>query len=284
VGALAGRTVLVTGASRGIGRAIALRAAQDGANVVVAAKTARPHRVLEGTIYTVADEVEASGGQALPVAVDVRQEEAIAEAVQMAVGEFGGIDVLVNNASALRLTNTADTPMRRFDLMFGVNVRGTFAASQACLPYLRESDNPHILNISPPLVMDAGWFAPHVAYTMSKYGMSMCVLGMAREFAPWGIAVNALWPATTIATAAIANVVGGEAMMRRSRFPEIMAHAAHAIVTRDATTCTGNFFLDEDVLREAGVTDLARYAVDDSQPLQPDLYVGEPWSAPPSQD
>jgi len=274
---LAGRTVFVSGASRGIGRAIAVRAGREGANVVVTGRTERPHRVLEGTLGETADEVEAAGGQALPVRMDVRDEAQIAGAVEQAMDRFGRLDVLVNNAGAIRLTGTADTPMRRFDLMHQVNVRGMFACTQACLPHLRSSDNPHVLSLAPPLDLDPRWFAPHVAYTLSKYGMSMCVLGLAEEFRTEGIAVNGLWPATTIATAAIRNVVGDDAMMRRSRTPAILADAAHAILTRDARSCTGHLYLDEAVLREEGVEDLSGYAVDPTQPLQRDLFVGEPW-------
>lgn len=274
---LANRTVFVSGASRGIGRAIAVRAGRDGANVVVAARTDRPHRILPGTIHDAVEEVEAAGGTALGVVMDVRDEDQVADAVARAEERFGGIDVLVNNASAIRLTGTEDTPLRRFDLMHQVNVRGTFACTQACLPHLRRSDRAHVLTLAPPLDLDPRWFAPHVAYTISKYGMSMCVLGMAEEFRGDGIAVNGLWPATTIATAAIQNVVGGDTMMRRSRTPEILADAAHAILTRDPGTCTGNLFLDEQVLAEEGIRDLSRYAVDPSEPRQRDLFVGEPW-------
>ncbi len=267
---LKGRTLFITGASRGIGKAIALRAAQDGANVVVAAKTATPHPKLPGTIHTAAEEIEAAGGQALAVVVDVRDPENIAEAVSAAVERFGGIDICVNNASAIQLTSTLDTPMKRFDLMFGVNVRGTFATSQACLPHLLKSDHARILNLSPPLNMETRWFQPHVAYTMSKFGMSMCVLGMAGEFAG-RVGVNALWPKTTIATAAV-NMLGGEPMMNSSRTPEIMADAAHWILTRPVDV-TGNFFIDEDALAQAGVTDLDKYAVSPGTPLTPDFFV-----------
>jgi citronellol/citronellal dehydrogenase len=260
---LKNKTLFITGASRGIGLAIAIRAARDGANVAIASKTDRPHPKLPGTIHTAAEQVEAAGGKALPMQVDIRDEEAVAAAAKRCAEHFGGIDILVNNASAIFLSSTPDTPMKRFDLMFGVNVRGTFVCSQACLPYLKQSAeagrSPHILNLSPPLSMKPRWFAPHVAYTMAKYGMSMCVLGMAQEFRSIGIAVNALWPRTVIATAAL-NVIP-LADPKRGRKPEIMADAAHAILSRDARTCTGNFFIDDEVLREAGVTDFDQYAV-----------------------
>ena len=277
MGTLAGRTLFVTGGSRGIGLAIALRAARDGANVAIAAKTDAPNPKLPGTIHTAAAEIEAAGGHALPLPCDIRDDAAVAAAVEATVHRFGGIDVLVNNASAISLTGTLDTPVKRFDLMFGVNVRGTFACSQACLPHLKLSAvagrNPHILTLSPPLNMDARWFAPHVAYTMAKYGMSMCVLGMAEEFRFAGVAVNALWPRTVIATAALAMIPGAQAQLDRARRPEIVADAAHAILVRDARATTGNFFLDEDVLREEGVTDFDRYAVAPGTPLLPDLFL-----------
>jgi citronellol/citronellal dehydrogenase len=271
---LKGKTLFITGASRGIGLAIALRAARDGANVVIAAKTDAPHPKLPGTIHSAAEEVRAAGGQALACVVDVRSEEQVQGAVRRAVEAFGGIDVLVNNASAISLTSTAETSMKRFDLMHQVNTRGTFLCSQACLPHLRASSNPHILNLSPPLNLQPHWFGPHVAYTMAKYGMSMCVLGMAEEFREEGIAVNALWPRTTIATAAIANVVGGEEAMRRSRTPDIMADAAHLILTRPSRTFTGRFCVDEDLLRaEGGVQDFTRYSVEPGAELLPDFFL-----------
>lgn len=228
--------------------------------MVIAAKTAEPHPKLPGTIYTAKEEIEAAGGKALACIVDVRMEEQIQAAVKQAVDTFGGIDILVNNASAIQLTGTVETPLKRFDLMHGINTRGTFACSQACIPYLAKAENPHILNISPPLNMDPKWFAPHVAYTMAKYGMSMCVLGMAEELKPQRIAVNALWPRTVIATAAVQNLLGGDKSIRESRKPEIMADAAYAILTKRSTEYTGHFAIDDEVLRESGVADLSRYA------------------------
>lgn len=250
--------MFITGASRGIGKAIALRAAKDGANIVIAAKTTEPHPKLKGTIYTAKDEIEAAGGKALACIVDVRMEEQIKAAVEEAVRTFGGIDVLVNNASAISLTGTVETPMKRFDLMHGINTRGTFACSQACIPHLAKSSNPHILNIAPPLNMEPRWFAPHVAYTMAKYGMSLCVLGMHEELRSLKIAVNALWPKTVIQTAALDMLAGG-ADVKGSRKPDIMADAAHAIFTRKSTEYTGHFDIDEDVLRSAGVSDFSTY-------------------------
>jgi citronellol/citronellal dehydrogenase len=271
---LEGKTVFITGASRGIGKAIAARAARDGANVVIAAKTSAPNPKLPGTIHTAAEEIEAAGGKALAVACDIRDEEAVRGAVAKAVERFGGIDVLVNNASAIHLAGTADTPMKRFDLMHGVNVRGTFLCTQACLPHLEKAQNPHVLVLSPPLSMRARWFAPHVAYTIAKYGMSMCVLGMAEELKDRGVAVNALWPRTIIATAAL-NLLGGDATAKHGRTPEIVAEAAHAILVRPARECTGNFFIDEDVLRSEGVQDFERFAVKRGEPLMRDLFVDE---------
>jgi citronellol/citronellal dehydrogenase len=267
---LKGRTLFITGGSRGIGHAIAVRAGRDGANVVIASKTADPHPKLPGTIYSAAEDVEKAGGHALPLVVDVRDDAQIAAAVAKTVERFGGIDICVNNASAISLTPTLMTQMKKFDLMFTVNVRATFATSQACLPYLLQSPHAHILNLSPPLSMEARWFQNHVAYTMSKFGMSMCVLGMAAEFSG-KVAVNALWPRTTIATAAV-DMLGGQPMMDASRTPEIMADAAHWILSQPVST-TGQFFIDEDVLRGSGVTDFEKYAVKPGAPLQPDFFV-----------
>ena len=270
---LAGKTLFITGGSRGIGKAIALRAAADGANIVIAAKTTEAHPRLPGTIYTAAEEVEQAGGKALPVKVDIRDDANVQAAVDKAVETFGGIDILVNNASAIFLATTDATPMKRYDLMHQINARGTYLCTKLCLPHLQKGNNPHVLNLSPPLNMETRWFAPNVAYTMAKFGMSMCVLGHAGEFKPYGIGVNALWPRTVIATAAVRNLLGGEDMCNRSRTPEIMADAAHAILTRDATTCTGNFFVDDDVLREEGVTDFDRYAVCPGAELVADFFL-----------
>lgn len=271
---LAGKTVFISGGSRGIGLAIALRAARDGANVVIAAKTAEPNPKLPGTIHTAAAEIEAAGGRALPVLCDIRDEMQVRTAIEQAVKAFGGIDVCINNASAISLTGTLQTEMKRYDLMNQVNARGTFLCSKLTLPHLLKSDNPHILNLSPPLDMSPKWFGPHVAYTMAKFGMSMCTLGMAEEFRSDGVAVNSLWPLTTIDTAAVRNVLGGEGMARTSRTPEIMADAAHVILTRSARECTGNFFVDEEVLRAAGVADFSGYAPNaDDGPLSADFFV-----------
>lgn len=270
---LKGKTVFITGASRGIGKAIGLRCAQDGANIIVAAKTTEPHPKLPGTIYTAAEEMEKAGGQALAVKVDIRDEASVEDAVNQAVEKFGGIDILVNNASAIMLTNTLATPMKRYDLMHHVNTRGTFLTSKLCLPHLLKAENPHILNISPPLSMEERWFAPHVAYTMAKFGMSMCVLGMAGEFRDQGVGVNALWPKTAIATAAIANVVGSQETLMCCRKTDIMSDSAYAIFTSKAKECTGNFFIDEDLLRSKGVTDFDVYAMDPTKDLLPDFFV-----------
>ena len=269
---LANKTLFITGASRGIGRAIALRAARDGANIAVAAKSDTPHPKLPGTIHSVAEEIEAAGGRALPLRLDVRDDQAVDEAIARCAETFGGIDILVNNASAITLRNTEQLPMRRFDLMFSVNVRATYSCSRAAIPHLLKADNPHILNLSPPLNLDPKWFKDHTAYTMSKYGMSLCVLGMAEEFRDRGVAVNALWPLTVIATAAI-NMLDGMVKPENCRTEAIMADAAHAILKRDARDCTGNFFIDEDVLRAEGVTDFEPYAVAPGQPLMKDLFL-----------
>jgi citronellol/citronellal dehydrogenase len=269
---LKNKTIFITGGTRGIGKAIALRAARDGANIIIAAKSDKPLPNLPGTIYSVAEEIEQAGGQALPVKLDVRDDEAITTVAGQAVDRFGGIDILVNNASAINLTGTLETPMRRFDLMFSVNVRGTFATSQACLPALLASDNPHILNLSPPLNLDPKWFRDHTAYTMSKYGMSMCVIGMAAEFADDGVAVNGLWPRTVIDTAAL-RMLGDTVDPACCRRSDIMADAAHYILTRDSREYTGQLLIDEDVLRQAGIADFDGYAVDPSRELATDLFL-----------
>jgi citronellol/citronellal dehydrogenase len=270
---MAGRTLFITGGSRGIGLAIALRAARDAANVVIAAKTVTPHSTLKGTIHTAAAAIEAAGGRALALMLDVRDADAINACVSKAANHFGGIDICVNNASAINLSSSLDIDLKRFDLIQQINMRGTFLVSRACVPYLRRSSNAHVLTLSPPMKMRADWFAAHLPYTMSKYGMSMVTLGMAEEFRADGIAFNALWPRTTIATAAVEVALGGEAMMRRSRTPEIMADAAYAIFTRDARQYTGNFVLDEDVLREEGMTDFEQYRYDRSESLETDIFV-----------
>jgi len=271
---LKGRTLFITGASRGIGHAIAMRAARDGANIVIAAKTAEPNAKLPGTIYTAAKDIEDAGGRALPLVVDVRDEAQVKAAVDEAARVFGAIDILVNNASAISLTNTTGTPMKRYDLMHGINVRGSFVCMQACVEHLRKSDNPHVLELSPPLTLDPKWYGPHVAYTISKMNMSLLVLGWAEEFRSDGIAANALWPRTLIATAAVQNLLGGDEMIKRSRTPAIMADAAHAVLTRPSRECTGNFFIDEEVLAQEGVRDFSGYSHDPSfEPLQ-DLFLG----------
>ena len=269
---LKNKTIFITGGSRGIGKAIALRAARDGANIVIAAKSDKPHPRLPGTIFSVAEEIEQAGGQALPIKLDVRDDQAVIDAVKKAADHFNGLDVLINNASAIALINTLDLPMSKFDLMHSVNVRGTYACSKACAPYLFKSENPHILNLSPPLNLDPVWFKNHLAYTMSKYGMSMCVVGMAREFQTRGIAVNALWPRTVINTAAI-NMLGGVVKADNCRNEEIMADAAHSILCRDSKTTSGNFFIDEDVLRADGVKDFDLYAIKPGEPLMKDLFL-----------
>jgi citronellol/citronellal dehydrogenase len=268
---LKGKTLFITGGSRGIGLAIARRAARDGANVAIAAKTTEPHPKLPGTIFSAAEEIEAAGGKALPVQCDIRDETQIVKAVDETVARFGGIDILVNNASAINLTDTPNTPMKRFDLMFGINVRGTYASTQACLPHLKNAANPHVLTMASPLNMKAQWFKNHVAYTMAKYGMSMCVLGHAEEFRPLGIAVNGLWPRTLITTAALQMIPGVDP--GRGRKPDIMADAAHWVLTQPAKQCTGNFFLDEDVLRKTGITDFTPYRFDPKKEPAPDIFL-----------
>lgn len=270
---LQGKTLFISGASRGIGLAIAKRAAQDGANVAIAAKTAEPHPKLPGTIYTAAEEIEDAGGKALPVLCDIRFEDQVQAAVQQTVEAFGGIDICVNNASAISPTGTLDTEMKRYDLMNEINTRGTFLVSKTCIPFLRDSSNAHILNLAPPLDMDAKWFAPHVAYTIAKMGMSLCTLGMSRELAADKIAVNSLWPLTAIDTAAIRNVLGSDEMAKGCRLVSIMADAAYAILCRDSASCTGNFYIDEVVLREEGVTDFDQYAVEPGADLYRDFFV-----------
>lgn len=268
------KTVLITGGSRGIGKAIALRLAREGANTVIVGKTAEPHPKLDGTIFTAADEIAKAGpGKVLPLQGDIRFEDSIKQIVQSTVDAFGGIDILINNASAINLSPTEQTETKRWDLMHGINVRGTFFMCQAAIPYLKKAHNPHILNLSPPLNMDPNWFAKHLAYTMSKYGMSMVVLGLAEEMKAHRIGVNALWPKTTIATAAVRNLLGGDFLIQRSRIPDIVADAAFHILGRPSFECTGNFFIDEDILREQGVTDFTHYAVNPDQKLMMDLFI-----------
>ncbi|MEQ9424559.1 MAG: NAD(P)-dependent oxidoreductase [Cyclobacteriaceae bacterium] len=267
------KTAFISGASRGIGLAIGKRLAQAGANVVIAAKTAEAHPKLPGTIYTAAEEIEAAGGKALPVVVDIRQEELVEEAVQKAVETFGGIDICINNASAISLTPTLKTNMKRFDLMHQINTRGTFLVSKTCIPHLMKSENPHILNLSPPLNFETKWFAPHVAYSIAKFGMSLCVLGMHEELREHKIAVNALWPKTTIATAAVQNLLGGEELIKQSRKPEIMGDAAYYVLKRNSAEATGNYYVDEEVLKEEGLKDLGQYNVVPGSNLMPDFFV-----------
>jgi citronellol/citronellal dehydrogenase len=278
---LAGKTLFITGASRGIGLAIGLRAARDGANIVIAAKTAEPHKKLPGTIYSAAEEVEKAGGKALPVVVDVREPESVKAAVDAAVERFGGIDICVNNASAIQLTGTLATDFRRYDLMNQVNARGTFVTTRTCLPHLLKASNPHVLMLSPPLDMSPRWFAGHVAYTMAKYGMSMCVLGMAEEFRDQGVAFNALWPRTGIATAAIEFALAGEEGMRHCRTVDIISDAAYAIFNKPSRECTGNFFIDDVLLYAEGVRDFDKYRVDPTKNLMPDFFVPENTPVPP---
>ena len=270
---LEGKTIMMSGGSRGIGLAIALRAARDGANVALLAKTAEPHPRLRGTIFTAAEEIEAAGGKALAIVGDVRDDRAVGDAVERAVDCFGGIDIVVNNASAIDVSPSATISMKRYDLMQSVNARGTFLLSRTCVAHLMDAENPHVLTLSPPLSLDPKWFGPHLAYTLAKFGMSMCTLGMAAEHAEAGIAFNSLWPRTIIATAAVQNILGGEAAMARSRRPEIVADAAHAILTRPAATTTGNFFIDDEVLAEEGVSDLSGYAYVENADLLPDLFL-----------
>ncbi|HVP84900.1 MAG TPA: NAD(P)-dependent oxidoreductase [Rhizomicrobium sp.] len=277
---LKGKTLFISGASRGIGLAIALRAARDGANVAVAAKTAEPHPKLPGTIYTAAKEIEDAGGKALPIVCDIRNDDQVAEAVEQTVAKFGGIDICVNNASAIQLTGTLQTDMKRFDLMHQINARGTYLVSKTCIPFLKHSTNPHVLMLSPPLDMSPRWFANHTAYTMAKFGMSMCVLGMAAEFADEGIAFNALWPRTGIATAAIRNALAGDEGMRHCRKVEIMGDAAYLIFNKPSREFTGNFLIDDTFLAENGVTDFDQYRVDPTVQLMPDFFVPES-SKPP---
>jgi citronellol/citronellal dehydrogenase len=278
---LKGKTLFISGGSRGIGLAIALRAARDGANVAIAAKTAEPHPKLAGTIYTAAEEVRAAGGMALPMLCDIRDESQVIAAIDKTVAEFGGIDICVNNASAISLTDSQKTDMKRFDLMMGINTRGTFMVSKYCIPHLKKADNPHILMLSPPLDMKTKWFERSTAYTMAKFGMSMCVLGLAGELKRDGVAVNALWPRTTIATAAVGNLLGGDAMMRASRKPEIMGDAAYAIFTKPSRDFTGQFCIDDKVLYAGGVRDFEPYRVDPSVSLMPDFFVPDDDVPPP---
>jgi citronellol/citronellal dehydrogenase len=280
-GSLKGKTLFITGASRGIGLAIALRAARDGANIAIAAKTAEPHARLEGTIYTAAEEIEKAGGKALPLVCDIRFEDQVEAAVAETAATFGGLDICVNNASAISLTPSTATEMKRYDLMHGINARGTFLVSKTCIPHLRKAPNPHILMISPPLDMNVRWFAPHVAYSMAKFNMSIIALGLSGELAADGIAVNALWPRTTIATAAVRNLLGGDALVRRSRMPAILGDAAHVILTQDAKTFTGRFVIDDTLLYEHGVRDFEAYRVDPSLELAPDFFVPDSIPAPP---
>jgi citronellol/citronellal dehydrogenase len=278
---LAGKTLFVTGASRGIGLAIALRAARDGANVAIAAKTAEPHKHLPGTIYDAAAQIEQAGGKALPLIVDVRDEANVARAVEQTVQKFGGIDICVNNASAIQLTGTLETELKRYDLMNQVNARGSFLTSRACIPHLKRAENPHVLMLSPPLDMSPKWFAPHVAYTMAKFGMSLCVLGMAEEFRGAGIAFNALWPRSAIATAAVEFALTGKEGLRGCRTPAILADAAYAIFNKPARSFTGQFLIDDTFLYGEGERDFERYRVDPSTPLLPDFFVPESSAPPP---
>jgi len=277
---LKGKTLFITGASRGIGLAIALRAARDGANIAIASKSDQPHPKLPGTIHTAAAEIEKVGGHALPLVVDVRDDAVVKDAMDKTVARFGGLDIVVNNASAIQLTSVADTDMRRFDLMMAINTRGTFAVSKYALPHLAKAKNPHILTLSPPLDIREKWFAPHTAYSIAKFGMSLVVLGLAGELRPKGIAVNALWPRTTIATSAIKNLLGGDRVMAMSRTPDILADAAYLIFQKPAPSFTGHFLIDDTFLAAEGVTDFDKYRVDPSQPLLPDFFL--PDDPPPA--
>ena len=279
---LKGKTLFITGASRGIGLAIALRAARDGANIAIAAKTDAPNPKLPGTIHTAAEEIEKAGGKALALAVDVRDEAAVKDAIDKTASHFGSLDIVVNNASAISLTPSTETDMRRYDLMQQINTRGTFMVSKFAIPHLAKAANPHILTLSPPLDMQEKWFAKHTAYSIAKYGMSLVVLGLAGELRPKGIAVNALWPRTTIATAAVKNLLGGDALMRMSRTPEILADAAHAIFEKPAKTFTGNFLIDDTFLSGEGVNDFDKYRADPTQPLAPDFFVPDNMPPPKS--
>ncbi len=279
---LKGKTLFISGASRGIGLAIAKRAARDGAKVAIAAKTSDPNPKLEGTIHSAAAEIQKAGGIALPIVCDIRQEDQVQNAIDLTVATFGGIDICVNNASAISLTPTEQTDMKRFDLMHSINTRGTFLVSKICLPHLRRAANPHIVMLSPPLDLHPKWFAGHVAYSIAKYGMSLCVLGLAEELKKDGIAVNALWPRTTIATAAIKNILGGDKLMRMSRTPDIVADAAHLLFTQPAKSFTGHFLIDDTFLHDVGkVTDFEPYRIDPSMPLAPDFFVPADSVPPP---
>ena len=270
---LKGKTLFITGASRGIGKAIALKAAKDGANVAVVAKTKEPHPKLPGTVYSAVEDIKSAGGNAIPCITDIRFEKQVQNAVNTTIEEFGGIDILINNASAINLSPTLAIPMNRYDLLFHVNVRGTFLCSKICIPYLKKAENPHILNLSPPLNLDPKWFKNNLAYTMAKYGMSMCVLGMSEEFKNDRIAVNALWPRTPIATAAVRNLLGGESTIKHSRNPEIVSDAAYIILNKPSRECTGNFFIDEEILIGNGIRDLEKYSIDPTKELYQDFFL-----------
>ena len=270
---LTNKTVFITGGSRGIGKAIGLSLAKEGANIVIAAKTVEPHPKLPGTIFTAAEEMDKAGGKGLAICTDIRFEDQVKRAIEETIDTFNGIDILINNASAIQLTGTLETEMKRYDLMHQINVRGTYMVSKQCIPYLQNANNPHILNLSPPLNMETKWFAPHVAYTMSKFGMSMCVLGMAGELKKDGIGVNALWPKTVIQTAAVQNLLGGSKIMEKARTPQIMGDAAFAILSKKGSDCTGNYFIDEEVLRSEGITDFSDYSNLPDNELMPDFFI-----------